>query len=70
MKLQYDYYTQTEGFPEVKINLQQAIEIVQRFRDIESKNIREALHDPNNGEIICSDSVKVWAEEAMHYKNR
>lgn len=68
MAMQYDYYTQTEGFPEVKITLQQAIEIVQRFRDVESKNIRETLHDPNNGEIICSDAVKVWAEEAMRYR--
>lgn len=65
MKMQYDYYTQTEGFPDVKISLNLAIELVQRFRDMERAVIITALKD---GEIIeCSDKVKVWAEEAIIY---
>ena len=68
--MKYAYYTQTEGFEECKISLSRAVEIVQRFRDIESATIKKALHDPDSGEVFCSDKVRVWAYVAQNKINR
>jgi hypothetical protein len=58
-KIKLVYYTETKGFPEVKISKSKAYEICQRF----GKDVTE-LEDPDNGEVLCSPSVRVWAEEA------
>lgn len=60
--MKFDYYYQTEGTPEVKITLREAKEICKRF----GKNTKN-LSDPNIAEVMCSSSVRVWAEEAMNY---
>ena len=67
MKLQYDYYTQTEGYPEVKITWSLAAEICDKF-GFNTTTAWRLLHDPNIGEVILSDKVKIWAEETMLYR--
>lgn len=66
MKMQFDYYTQTEGFPDVKIDIMRAIHIVRRFYDMKPGTIKKTLQDGET--ILCGDAVKVWAEEAMNYR--
>jgi hypothetical protein len=71
--MKYDYYTQTDGFPEAKITLSQALNIAKRF-GMKKEEAKELLQDPSEGDIefktICNGferSISIWAEEAMNY---